>query len=55
MIPFSITIADAAAPHSTLAFIFWGAGVFVLPLILIYTAWNYRVFRGKAGSGSDHY
>lgn len=25
MIPFSITIEDAAAPHSSLAFMFWGA------------------------------
>jgi cytochrome d ubiquinol oxidase subunit II len=28
MIPFSITIEDAAAPHSSLAFMFWGAGLF---------------------------
>jgi hypothetical protein len=28
MIPFSITIAEAAAPHSTLAFMFWGEGLF---------------------------
>ena len=25
MIPFSITIEEAAAPHSSLAFMFWGA------------------------------
>jgi cytochrome d ubiquinol oxidase subunit II len=24
MIPFSITIEDATAPHSSLAFMFWG-------------------------------
>jgi hypothetical protein len=28
MIPFSITIQQAAAPHQSLAFLFWGAGVF---------------------------
>jgi len=55
MIPFSITIDDAAAPHSSLAFMFWGAGIFVFPLMLLYTAISYRVFRGKAGSTSHHY
>jgi cytochrome d ubiquinol oxidase subunit II len=47
MIPFSITIDQAAAPHSSLAFMFWGAGLFVFPLTLLYTAVNYSVFRGK--------
>jgi cytochrome d ubiquinol oxidase subunit II len=47
MVPFSITIAQAAAPHSSLAFIFWGAGAFVLPLILLYTITVYGVFKGK--------
>jgi cytochrome bd ubiquinol oxidase subunit II len=26
---------------------FWGAGLFVFPLMLIYTAISYDVFRGK--------
>ncbi len=47
MIPFSITIAEAAAPHSGLAFMFWGEGLFVFPLMLLYTAVSYTVFRGK--------
>src|ERR1700722_4283053 len=50
MIPFSITIDEAAAPHSTLAFMFWGEGLFVLPLMLVYTAISYRVFRGKVSA-----
>jgi cytochrome bd ubiquinol oxidase subunit II len=50
MIPFSITIQQAAAPHSSLAFMFWGAGLFVFPLMLIYTAIGYSVFRGKVQS-----
>jgi cytochrome d ubiquinol oxidase subunit II len=54
MIPFSITIDEAAAPHSSLAFMFWGAGLFVFPLMLIYTAINYSVFRGKVRPSSDH-
>jgi cytochrome bd ubiquinol oxidase subunit II len=55
MIPFSITIAAAAAPHSSLAFMFWGEGLFVLPLMLAYTAITCRVFHGKVQSQSDSY
>jgi cytochrome d ubiquinol oxidase subunit II len=50
MIPFSVTIADTAAPPSSLSFMFWGAGIVVFPLTLIYTAVNYHVFRGKTTS-----
>jgi len=46
MIPFSITIEEAAAPHSSLAFMFW-EGIIVFPLMLLYTAISYTVFRGK--------
>jgi cytochrome bd ubiquinol oxidase subunit II len=38
MIPNSITVGNAAAPESSLSFFFWGAGVFVLPVIAIYTS-----------------
>jgi cytochrome bd ubiquinol oxidase subunit II len=55
MIPFSITIDDAAAPHSSLAFLFWGAGLFVFPLMLIYSAISYTVFRGKVRPDVGHY
>jgi cytochrome bd ubiquinol oxidase subunit II len=55
MIPFSITITAAAAPHSSLAFMFWGEGLFVLPLMLVYTAISCRVFHGKVRSQSDTY
>ncbi len=54
MIPFSITIDDAAAPHSSLAFMFWGEGLFVFPLMLAYAAINYTVFRGKVRPSSEH-
>ena len=47
MIPYTITVADAPAPEKSLSFLFWGAGVFVLPIIAIYTAVVYWVFRGK--------
>jgi cytochrome d ubiquinol oxidase subunit II len=52
MIPFSITIA-AAAPHASLAFMFWGAGLCVFPLMLGYAAINCTVFRGKVLSSTD--
>jgi cytochrome d ubiquinol oxidase subunit II len=55
MIPFAITIDQAAAPHSSIAFMFWGEGLFVFPLMLIYTAVNLIVFRGKVTSESEHY
>jgi cytochrome d ubiquinol oxidase subunit II len=54
MIPFVITIDEAAAPHSSLAFMFWG-GVVVFPLMLIYTVISYSVFRGKIGTATGHY
>jgi cytochrome d ubiquinol oxidase subunit II len=55
MIPFVITIDEAAAPHSSLAFLFWGAGIFIFPLMLIYTVISYSVFRGKVGTTPGHY
>jgi len=55
MIPFSITIEQAAAPPSSLAFIFWGAGLFVFPLMLLYTAISLSAFRGKVASASDYH
>ncbi len=55
MIPFSITIDAAAAPHASLAFMFWGEGLFVFPLMLIYAAVNYSVFRGKVRPMAEYY
>jgi cytochrome d ubiquinol oxidase subunit II len=47
MVPYAITVADAAAPEASLSFLFWGAGLFVLPVIAIYTGAVYWIFRGK--------
>ena len=55
MVPFSITVDQAAAPHASLAFMFWGEGLFVLPLMLIYTIIGYRVFRSSDGTNSSQY
>jgi cytochrome bd ubiquinol oxidase subunit II len=54
MIPDVITINEAAAPHSSLTFMFWG-GLVVFPLMLLYTVISYSVFRGKAGTTASHY
>jgi cytochrome bd ubiquinol oxidase subunit II len=50
MVPYSVTVANAAAPDASLKFFFYG-GVIVLPVILIYTISVYRVFRGKSHGG----
>jgi cytochrome bd ubiquinol oxidase subunit II len=51
MIPFALTVEQAAAPAASLNFIFWGPGLFVMPLTLIYTFVVYRLFRGKVADG----
>jgi cytochrome d ubiquinol oxidase subunit II len=54
IVPFSLTINEAAAPTRSLAFIFWGAGIVVLPLTLLYTVMVYTVFKGKVDAGSEY-
>ncbi|MFP4126302.1 MAG: cytochrome d ubiquinol oxidase subunit II [Alphaproteobacteria bacterium] len=46
IVPFELTIHDAAAPDSSLVFLLVGAGI-LLPIILAYTGYAYWVFRGK--------
>jgi cytochrome d ubiquinol oxidase subunit II len=53
IIPFVITIDEAAAPQSSLMFMFWG-GVVVFPLMLLYTLISYSVFRGKIRTAAAH-
>ncbi len=55
MVPFSISIADAVSPPASLAFMFWGAGIIVLPITLIYTLVVYFVFKGKVDPGADYH
>ena len=50
IIPPSISIWDAAGPPQSLGFTLVGA-LFIIPIILIYTAWSYYVFRGKVRAG----
>ncbi len=53
MIPYSLTVADAAAPDASLRFLFYG-GVVVLPVIAAYTIGVYWVFRGKIGKAAGN-
>ena len=46
IVPRHFTLYQAAASPSTQAFLLIGT-LFLLPIILIYTAWSYWVFRGK--------
>jgi cytochrome bd ubiquinol oxidase subunit II len=54
MIPFSVTIWDAAAPPQSLSFLFYGAGIVVFPVVLIYTVVVYWIFRGKVRDDIDY-
>lgn len=47
MVPFSLTIDSAASPPESMWFMFWGAGLVVLPVTVGYTLTVYRIFRGK--------
>ncbi|HQL89840.1 MAG TPA: cytochrome d ubiquinol oxidase subunit II [Syntrophales bacterium] len=49
-VPPGLTIFDAAAPPRSLWFLFAVSAV-LLPVMLAYNAWQYLVFRGKAGQG----
>jgi cytochrome d ubiquinol oxidase subunit II len=46
IVPGHFTLEQAAASQSTQAFLLIGT-LFLLPIILLYTAWSYWVFRGK--------
>jgi len=49
VVPPDITIWDAAGPPQSLGFALVGA-LLITPMILMYTAWSYWVFRGKVVS-----
>ncbi|QDP71118.1 cytochrome d ubiquinol oxidase subunit II [Legionella israelensis] len=50
LLPHEVTIWEAAAPDSTLIFILVGVAI-MLPILLAYTIYAYRVFRGKTQEG----
>ncbi len=53
-IPRSVTIWQAAAPHSSQVFTLVGAAV-IIPIIIAYTTLGYWVFRGKIRHEDQHY
>jgi len=54
VVPRAITVAQAAAPDSSLGFMLIGAVIF-LPLIIAYTGYSYWVFRGKIKEGEGYH
>jgi cytochrome bd ubiquinol oxidase subunit II len=54
IIPPSVSIWEAASPPQSLGFALVGA-LFIIPFILLYTAWAYYVFRGKVKAGEGYH
>jgi len=46
LIPYQVTFWDAASPNGSLLFMLVGA-VIMLPVLVIYTAYSYHIFKGK--------
>ena len=53
IIPGALTIYEAAAPEKSQSFMLVGA-LFIMPLIIAYTAYAYWVFRGKVAAEGYH-
>ena len=54
IVPYHYTIWQAASSEGTQAFLLIGTLV-LLPVILMYTAWSYWVFRGKIKAGAGYH
>lgn len=54
VIPPDISIWQAAGPDQSLGFTLVGA-LLIVPIILMYTAWSYWVFRGKVRHGDGYH
>jgi cytochrome d ubiquinol oxidase subunit II len=46
IVPWTVTLWDAASSPGAQAFLLVGT-LFILPVVFMYTAWSYYVFRGK--------
>jgi cytochrome d ubiquinol oxidase subunit II len=53
IVPYKLSLWQAASPPATQAFLLFGT-LGLLPVILIYTAWSYWVFRGKVRGELGH-
>jgi len=49
----SITVYDAASQYETLSFTLWGVAL-ILPVVLGYIVYSYRVFHGKVAYGEGY-
>ena len=54
IVPPDMSIWDAASPPSSQGFVLVGAAV-MIPVVLFYTAYSYRVFRGKVRAGEGYH
>jgi cytochrome d ubiquinol oxidase subunit II len=54
IIPPAVSLREAAGPPESLGFTLVGA-LFIIPIILTYTAWSYHVFRGKVKTGEGYH
>lgn len=54
IVPYHYTLSQAASSSSTQAFLLIGT-LFLLPVILMYTAWSYWVFRGKVNASAAYH
>ena len=54
VIPHTVSIWEAAGPAESLGFTLVGT-LFIVPFVLMYTAWAYWVFRGKVRRGEGYH
>ncbi len=54
VVPPEITLYDAASAWESQLFLLLGL-LFVVPIVLVYTAWTYWVFRGKVRAGEGYH
>ncbi|WP_166268870.1 cytochrome d ubiquinol oxidase subunit II [Marinobacter caseinilyticus] len=54
VVPPDYTLWDAASAYDSQLFLLLGL-LFVIPIVLIYTAWTYWVFRGKVRAGEGYH
>lgn len=53
IVPFEISVWQAAAPDSSLRFLLFGV-IIMLPILLIYTGYSYHIFKGKVKNVFDY-
>jgi cytochrome d ubiquinol oxidase subunit II len=54
VVPPEYTLWEAASAYNSQLFLLLGL-LFVIPIVLTYTAWTYWVFRGKVRAGEGYH